>query len=276
MKKYRDGLFRDYFSDKKRLLELCNGLLGENGKNPDEIIFNTLDGIFFEELKNDLSCIYRGKFLVIIEHQSTVNENMPLRIFLYAAEIFKRYTKIFKKKIYLKEKIKLPAPNFFVFYNGRETEIERREMKLSDAFEGENNFLEAVVKVFNINEGFNKNFVEKIQPLNEYCIFVNRVQKNLSCGMSLEEAIAEAFRYCIENGIMAEYLLSRQGELVSMLGLEYDAEEAKQAFIEYGEEKGRNEKSIEMIKKMFAMKMSLEDISKISEWSKEKILKVIN
>ena len=65
-----------------------------------------------------------------------------------------------------------------------------------------------------------------------------------------------------------------------MLGLEYDAEEAKQAFIEYGEEKGRKEgreeKSIEMIKKMFAMKMSIEDISKISEWSKEKILKVIN
>lgn len=83
--KYRDGLFRSYFSDKVRLLSLCNMLTGVECDNPDEIVINTLDGTFFEELKNDISCIYRDRFLVIIEHQSTFNENMPLRILFYAA-----------------------------------------------------------------------------------------------------------------------------------------------------------------------------------------------
>ena len=72
-KKYRDGLFRNYFSDKKRLLGLCNLLTGENATDPDEIKINTLDGIFFGKLKNDISCLFRGKFLVIIEHQATIN-----------------------------------------------------------------------------------------------------------------------------------------------------------------------------------------------------------
>ena len=37
MKKYRDGLFRHFFNDKARLLDLCNALLGTNGTDPDEI-----------------------------------------------------------------------------------------------------------------------------------------------------------------------------------------------------------------------------------------------
>ena len=67
VEKYRDGLFRDYFSDKNRLLDLCNALLGETGNNPEEIKITTLEGVFFGNLKNDLSCIYRNNFLVLIE-----------------------------------------------------------------------------------------------------------------------------------------------------------------------------------------------------------------
>ena len=69
MKKYRDGIFRDYFSDKKRLLDLCNALTGENGGNPDEIIINTLEGVFFGNLKNDLSCVYKSNFLRTCLHK---------------------------------------------------------------------------------------------------------------------------------------------------------------------------------------------------------------
>ena len=36
------------------------------------------------------------------------------------------------------------------------------------------------------------------------------------------------------------------------------------------------ESKFEMVKKMLAMNMSIDDISKISDWSKEKILQVLN
>ena len=236
-KKYRDGLFRDYFSDKKRLLGLCNLLTGEDATDPDEIEINTLDGVFFDKLKNDISCLFRGKFLVIIEHQSTINENMPLRILFYAAELFKQYADKCKGKIYLGKLLTLPEPQFFVFYNGRQKEAARREMRLSDAF-GRSACLEVVVQLYNLNAGMNDNFVSRDANLNNYCTFVNLVEKFLADGIDKAHALAAAFKYCIGNGIMAEYLLDKKKELASMLALEYDPELDRQAWIEVGIELG--------------------------------------
>ena len=187
-KKYKDGLFRDYFSDKNRLLDLCNALLQTDGKNPDEIVVNTLDGVFFGNLKNDLSCVYKNNFLVMIEHQSTPNENMPLRMLFYVAELLKQHIEPFKEKIYQLNQIDLPTPKFYLFYNGRKNEQEQRQMKLSTAFKNISD-LELVVNFYNLNEGNNENFLKQSESLRSYCIFVNRVEKNLRDGMILEKAI---------------------------------------------------------------------------------------
>ena len=93
-KKYRDSLFRDYFNDKVRLLSLCNALLDTKYTESEDIVINTLDGIFFSEVKNDLSCLIQNRLIVIIEHQSTVNENMPLRMLFYVNELFRKFTEI--------------------------------------------------------------------------------------------------------------------------------------------------------------------------------------
>lgn len=280
-KKYRDGLFRDYFSDKMRLLSLCNALLDMDGEDPEEIFINTLDGVFFDELKNDLSCIYRGEILIITEHQSTLNPNMPLRIFWYVAEIFKQYIEPYKGKIYLSQQVILPTPKFFVFYNGKEAEAERRTMNLSEAFRGAAD-VNLSVQVYNLNAGFNEEFLAKCKPMWEYCAFVNRVKKNEASGMKINAAIAEAFKYCMKNGIMAEYLFGKKGELTSMLGLEYDPEEAKRAFIEYGmeigekkgEKKGEEKGKTDTVKNMLSLNLPVNLIMKISGWNEEKILKI--
>ena len=271
-KKYRDGLFRDYFNDKTRLLDLCNALLGENGKNPDEIVINTMDGIFFGKFKNDLSCIYRNNFLVLIEHQSMSNGNMPLRMLFYVAELFKQYIEPIKEKIYKPNQIKLPTPKFYLFYNGTEEEPEQKQMKLSTAFK---NFsgLELVVDFYNLNEGENSELLKKTQTLQDYCIFVHCVAKNLESGMSLDSAIAAAIDYCISADVMAEYLQKKRKEVVSMLGFEYDEDLAKKAIQEDALEKGREEKAIEMVKNLLMAKTPLKYIVAATGWSEEKILK---
>ena len=271
-KKYKDGLFRDYFSDKARLLELCNALLETDGKNPDEIIVNTLDGVFFGNLKNDLSCVYKNNFLVMIEHQSTPNENMPLRMLFYVAELFKQYIEPFKEKIYQLNQIELPTPKFYLFYNGRKNEPEQKQMKLSTAFKNSSG-LELVVNFYNLNEGNNENFLKQSESLKSYCIFVNRVEKNLRKGMILEKAIQEAIDYCINADIMAEYLKTRRKEVISMLGFEYDEEAAMRVQREEGIAIGEAKKQAEIVKNLLTTNLSLEEIARVVGWTKEKILK---
>jgi len=286
-KKYRDGLFRDYFSDKRRLLALCNLLAGEDATDPNEIKINTLDGVFFDSFKNDISCLFRGKILVIIEHQSTVNENMPLRMLFYAAELLKQHVDEHKKKIYLENPVSLPAPQFFVFYNGTKKELARREMRLSDAFEISTS-LELVVQLYNINAGMNEDFILQAKELNHYCIFVNKVKNFLVEGVDFAHAIAATFDYCMAHDIMKEYLLTRKKELASMLALEYDADLARQAWIEFGEERGieqgiergieqgieqgRSQEKISIVGNLLRAKTPLEYIVAATGWSKEQIL----
>ena len=293
-KKYRDTLFRHYFNDKARLLELCNALVGEDGKNPDEITINTLDGLFFGKLKNDLSCVYRGKFLIIIEHQSTINENMPLRMLFYVAELLKQYIEPFKELLHQPKLLHLPRPEFFIFYNGRKKSEEFREMKLSDAFGGNCN-IELAVKFYNINAGFNENFIKNVAPLKEYCFFVNRVEENKLTGMDINHAISEAINYCTENGVMARYLKKHKKEVLSMLGFEYNETEEKAALANYyraegmlegreegilegrvegrmkGRVEGREETMIDVVKKMLDIKLPIDQIMQISGWTKEQI-----
>ena len=82
-KQYRDSVFRHYFKDKTRLLSLCNAVLDTNYTDTNELKITNLDEAVFNGQKNDIGCVIGGKFLVLIEHQSTINENMPLRCLSY-------------------------------------------------------------------------------------------------------------------------------------------------------------------------------------------------
>ena len=93
-KQYRNSVFCSYFGEPIRLLSLCNAILNTDYKDADKLKINTLDGMFFDDQKNDISCTIENHFLVLIEHQTSVNENMPFRCFSYAAELLKLYQKL--------------------------------------------------------------------------------------------------------------------------------------------------------------------------------------
>ena len=240
-KKYRDSLFRDYFNNKSRLLSLCNALLDSNFTEEEDIIINTLDGVFFSEVKNDLSCLIQNRLIVIIEHQSTVNENMPLRMYFYLNELFRKYIADEKQNIYKKGLITLPKPEFFVLYNGIHKEAKFRTMRLSEAFGGDNSFLELKVKIYNINDFNNEAMIKKSISLNNYCVFVDNVTEREALGMTRKEAIEETIDYCIENNIMRDYLLEKRKEVVDMVNFEFNLRDAKEAWQEEAREEGHSE-----------------------------------
>ena len=81
---------------------------------------------------NDVSYLVDNKIIVLAEHQSTVNPNMPLRCLEYAIRLYEhiqnprdRYSRTLKK---------IPVPAFYVSYNGRENLPAQKILRLSDSF----------------------------------------------------------------------------------------------------------------------------------------------
>jgi hypothetical protein len=55
---------------------------------------------------NDLSFKFREKLVVLIEHQSTINPDMALRMLMYIASLYEKI--IDNKLLYFRKQIKIP------------------------------------------------------------------------------------------------------------------------------------------------------------------------
>lgn len=233
---YKDSLFRDIFNNETRLPEIYEALLGDR-VTPEEITLATINETLFTGIKNDVSFIIRDDYVLLTEHQSTINQNMPLRLLMYLAEIYRRYTN--KDVIYKKELLALPAPKFYVFYNGESEMPDTWTLHLADAFKGRENDLELVVRVFNINDKPNRPILEKCHTLKSYSVFVAKVREQVKNNCTLESAIDNAMRYCIANDYLKEYFHQKQKEEVfHMLDFVWNQERALEVRAEEAMEKG--------------------------------------
>ena len=87
----------------------------------------------YMDYKNDISFLIDST-LNLYEHQSTWNPNMPLRGLGYFARLYEDYVRLNELNIYSETRIKMPKPQYFVFYNGTKAEPDRQILKLSDSF----------------------------------------------------------------------------------------------------------------------------------------------
>ena len=244
---YRDSVFRSFFNEPTRLLSLCNAVLGTAYSDPSKLEVNTLEGIFFDSRKNDISCSIDNQFLVLVEHQSSVNNNMPFRFLAYVAELLNKLVTD-KRKLYKEQLIRFPAPKFFVLYNGNETEPVERVMRLSEAFGGDSSSLELIVTAYNINRVVNAPLLGKCPYLRDYSTLVGEVKNGLTEGLSLRNAIIRAVKFCLDNGIMCDYLTKHTEEVFDMLALEWNLDDALQARFDEGRDEGIEEVAVNMIR----------------------------
>ena len=274
---FKDSLFRGYFKDKFRLMSLINALLGMNLTDADELEINTIDGLYSTDIRNDISCVFRDKFLVLIEQQSTANPNMPTRFLFYLTELMKKLIDD-AKAVHRPKLIKFPKPEFVVLYNGRRSGGQQTEMRLSDAFGGANN-IELVAKFVDVREGHNEDVIRRSRELYNYCTFVNRVEHNRRVGMKINDALREAMDHCIANDIMADYLRAHYMEVAKVYVLEYDREAEQKAYYKIGREEGlelgREEGAIKMIKSFFRAGTPLSVIEQATGWTEAQIKEVL-
>ena len=220
---YKDRLFKIIFEDKKELLSLYNALTGKNYQNPDELEINTIDDVIYMHLKNDMSFIL-DDWQNLFEQQSTFNPNQPLRGFFYFADLYK--VKYFGKKIYSTRLLKIPTPQYIVFYNGTTNMPDKKELRLSDAFQQPTTQpdIEVVAHMLNINYGHNKELMERCQKLKEYAQFIDIIRHYLKENehWSNEQAISKAIDDCIQNNILRDILQKERLRVMASILSEFD------------------------------------------------------
>ena len=218
-REYQDSVFVHYFTHYlEKLLILCKAL--DSSITSEDIELIKLENTLYTGIKNDISCKVGNRLIFLIEHQSTVNENMPLRFLEYIGRIFELILEV--RDRYARLLIKIPTPEFYVFYTGSENLPAVHELKLSDAFiaEVEKPQLELIVKVINLNSKENAELLKKTPDLKEYTEFVNVVKEfKLKYG---NNGYDKAIRYCIKNNILKDYMASNAKEVESMLVAEYN------------------------------------------------------
>ena len=237
-REHKDSLFVDLFyqdeTAKKNLLSLYNALHDTNYKDETIIRKVKIDDVLYKNFKNDISCEVNGLVLVFGEHQSTINRNMPLRCLMYVGRAYEQL--VDSKARYRTTLVKIPTPEFYVFYNGEKEQPLEQVLSLSDAFmnpAGENS-VELKVKVININSDKAHGILDKCGILREYSQFISMVRKY----SEEESAIKKAIKECIEKGILADYLKRKGSEVENMLIAEYSYEEDIQVKQEEARQEG--------------------------------------
>jgi len=234
---YKDSVFCLLFNDKARLIELYNALFDTTYDMETPLDIDTIEDVFFVNMKNDIAFTIDNKFIVLTEHQSTVNPNMPLRYLVYLSSILQKKTDT--KKLYGRQTVMIPRPEFVVFYNGPEDMPCYWELRLEDAFlgklrPGEKSALNLNVKVYNINKEKNSAILKKSRNMEGYSELIDRIKRCASDGEVTRETIVRAVASCIEDGILPDFLEKYAPEVVGMLYKRFTEEEIKELYMEDG------------------------------------------
>ena len=274
---YKDSVFVDLFAHditaKENFISLYNALHGTNlDATTTEIQPVMIEKVLYMKYYNDVAMLVDGKIVVMIEHQSTINENMPFRFLEYIARIYEKITN--PKEKFERKLMKLPVPEFYVFYNGKEDFPSESEMKLSDAFiklDEKHNFpLEICVKVININVDKENPVLTRCEALKEYSEFMEQVRFNVE--NEIPEALTVAIKQSIKQGFLSDYLRRKSTEVENMLLTEYDydtdiavqRQEAYEDGMEQGISQGSQQAKIETAKNLLNLGDSLEKVAQVT------------
>ena len=248
---YKDTLFRRLFGDerhKTNAVSLYNAL-GGSCKDPSELTFTTIEGIIYMGRKNDVSFLVDGE-LILWEHQSTVNPNMPLRGLIHLAQLYNKYLDLYGLSEYSSRRLILPSPRYYVFYAGPANVEDRFELRLSQMFADDTGeaCAEMVATVINVNEGHSPEVLEACEALAGYAHFVS-LARSYSLTHSRFEAVDLAVRTCMSEGVLSDFFAENRAEVIDLFLTEWDEEkyrdllrrEAEEDGYAAGEAKGREE-----------------------------------
>ncbi|BAL82303.1 hypothetical protein SELR_05950 [Selenomonas ruminantium subsp. lactilytica TAM6421] len=271
---YKDSLFRQYFEKPTYLAGFHERITGIPTA-PKDITITTIKNIMFSSQKNDISFLAGDRFMVLTEHQSSLNENMPLRMLLYVAMLY--YKRVKRKALYREHLIPLPVPEFYEFSLADPHLPLIQKLRLSEAFPKNIPFeapLELIVTRLNIsyNEDKDKRSeLLKYKPICDYSFFVHKSKVLKASGLPLKEAIQQTTDFCINHNIMKDFLLEHYEEVFDMYSIQWNEHDYGAAMKADGRIEGRNEMATDTALKMLSCNEPIEKIVTYTNLSPEKI-----
>lgn len=246
--KHKDRLFCTIYGKekyKKYALELYNAINRTDYRNLSDLEIITLEDAVYIKMKNDVAYLVSDT-IAVYEHQSTINQNMPIRGFMYFGELYSKILKRNGSRIYNSRLIKIPTPQYIVFYNGLEDYPECSKLRLSDAFLNpvDDIEIEFTATVYNINQEKNKELLDSCKSLKDYSYFVEKIREN-SQKLPLEQAVDEAVKDCIQKNILKDVLSEERSAVMLEMLTTFDEKLYAEGLREEGREKGLAEGRIE-------------------------------
>ena len=233
LRNHQDTVFSSLYSDPERVLDLYFTLHPEDrnrGITPDQVELITLKNVFLVQRRNDVAFLIGDRLVVLVEHQSTINENMPLRMLFYVADEYEKIITSFKKKLYRDKRIMIPRPEFYIVYTGKAS-WHCRELRLSEAYgmaATENVSLELRVRVICEEE------MQTTQnTLGSYYNFIHFVKNNINSGKISIDAVEDYVHQFVGSELFRDFLEKLSaGEVMKMTNYEFDLDEAKEVWRE--------------------------------------------
>ena len=167
---------------------------------------------------------------------------MALRLLIYLARTYERF--FTGDNLYRSTLIKIPTPEFYVLYNGKD-KLQTDTLTLSSMFKSraEKPQAEVIVKIININyDNLIETGLKDCKILSDYAFVIETVRK-------YDGDVETAIKECINQGVLSDYLKHYGSEVVNMLFEEYDAEKAMEIRAQEEYQKGKLETLIDLVKK---------------------------
>ena len=260
-------VFHDYFSDKERLLSLCNALVNTNYTDPQIMEIHTLQGHFFSDRKNEIACRAGKNLLILVENHTSINPNIAFRSIGYLTQILKNLA-VNKESNTTENEFSLPSPHCCIFYYGDKSEPITKKIKLSDSFiNSTGDSIELVITAYNIHPEVNQPLFANCKHLHDYGRLIDKIKESIAGGLDSQSAISKAIEFCLANDVMKNYLEKNQEEVFNMLALQWDSDAALQARFDEGFEEGIEFVATNMIRKG----LSFDEISKLTNLSPEQL-----
>jgi len=235
-------MFREFFKVPQNFLDL----LKECRDNQLSLVIDDIEpfdlesNIAIRTRRNDVSFITKDNHLIIlIEHQSTINPKMALRLFIYFTELLQLWLKTNKINLYSATKLPdLPIPEFYVVYNGV---APLKETSSVFKLESSGMKIDAEVKIIDIHFDKLKD-TESDNALAGYAFFYKVYAEQVKKGLSAEKAFEIARNECIKRSYMTSFISKEEFIVFYKDFMDYDMQLRTE-----GIEKGREEGIIEGI-----------------------------
>ena len=174
----------------------------------------TLENVLTTSLYNDVGIQVRDKLILLVEAQSTFSVNIVLRLLLYLAATYKEYVEEQKLNLYGTAAVTIPRPELYVVYTGNREDVPET-LLLSDLYGGAGD-VDVRVKVLRGNGTGD--------IVDQYVRFCKIADEERNKHGRNGKAIEETLRRCIEENVLAPFLITRQKEVTEIMVTLFDQE----------------------------------------------------